>query len=59
MIRDCENNCRVCKSCQSCGAGEYRVNEECELCLSCERVGEIPMGTTRVKPVVLRPKFFG
>lgn len=58
-MRKCEHRCKVCKVCSSCGASHHKVNDDCELCLSCERVGEMFLRDKRVNSIILRPHFLG
>lgn len=59
VLRKCKHKCKVCKVCSACSAGHHRVNDDCELCISCERVGEMVLRNARVKPVIVRPHFLG
>lgn len=53
-MRNCEHKgkCEVCKKCSACHAAPFEINENCEDCLACERVGKL----TFRAPATVRPQ---
>ena len=53
-MRECNHRdkCKVCKKCSACHAGPFEINEECEACLACEKIGRL----TFRAPAAVRPQ---